>query len=504
MSSLIGEKDRKILPRWRDFNSTTRLGELAPAGPAVMEVERRPPSKSLEKNREDWERDPSLWNALDFIAGAIVENRLEMAEAAVQQIRSDPRTPPAGMVLLDAFEEPESQVAVQSRYGEDDKDAETRYRIRESRRRITEYPWDAIEWVDLARSFTSLGLLKKANRCISVALKLSPENRFVLRSAARFYFQIQELEKAADILARTRLIAHDPWLLASEIAVSSSMKRVSRFAKTGLSLMTGDFSPLALTELGAALGTLETETGNSRRAKKLLRQSLLGANENSIAQIEWLNHTRLGESIDVSNVRPPGMDEAHAWRSYFEGEWDAAARHSTEWLRDQPFSGNAATLHSYIVADMLEDFEPAVRALRLAIRCNPEILMLRNNLAYSLINLGQLAEAEKLLRGMRLEQVSGSDLAIYATVGLLEFRKGNHEAGRDFYLKAIEQCKKLGLIEDAGRAATYLAIEEIRAGTDKSLEAVKRSLHLTKDNKRADVAYKLRQLQSAIQTIESV
>jgi tetratricopeptide (TPR) repeat protein len=494
MSSLIGEKDRKILPRWRDFASTTRLGELV-VEPDTDDPEIQPTSKSLDRNRDDWEKDPSLWNALDFIADAIVENRLELAEKAIEQVRKDVRLPSSGAKFLDAFEGTESTALVGT-LG-DSVEAESRRRIRRSRQRLVDYPWDPIEWVDLARSFTALGLLQKAGRCVSVALGLAPENRFVLRCAARFYVQIQDMDRAAAILGDAHRIEHDPWILASEIAVSSSMKRISRFAKRGMLLMNDDFAPHTLTELGAALGTLETETGNNRRAKKLLKQSLLGANENSIAQIEWLNHTRLGGGIDISRATPPGLDEAQAWRSYFEGDWTTATKSSTRWLRDQPFSGNAATLHSYIVADMLENFEPAVASLRAAIRCNPDSLMLRNNLAYSLINLGELTEAEKLLRELHLEQSSGTDRVLIATVGLLEFRKGNAEMGRNLYLQAIEQCKRLGLTDDAGRAATYLAIEEVRAKTGEAAEAIKRSHHLTRSNKRADTAHKLKQLEMA-------
>ena len=42
-------------------------------------------------------------------------------------------------------------------------------------------------WVDMARLYTILGQLEKARRAIDNARAIAPEDRFVLRSSARFF-----------------------------------------------------------------------------------------------------------------------------------------------------------------------------------------------------------------------------------------------------------------------------------------------------------------------------
>ena len=59
---------------------------------------------------------------------------------------------------------------------------------------------DAVEWMDLARSFTTLGELTKASRSVGAAVKLAPTNRFIVRAASRFYVHSNEPERALSLL----------------------------------------------------------------------------------------------------------------------------------------------------------------------------------------------------------------------------------------------------------------------------------------------------------------
>ena len=61
-------------------------------------------SNSLQSNIEDWNRERSLWTALDGVGGAIVENRLDLAVDALHQVRIDPQTPPAALAMIDDHE----------------------------------------------------------------------------------------------------------------------------------------------------------------------------------------------------------------------------------------------------------------------------------------------------------------------------------------------------------------------------------------------------------------
>ncbi len=63
------------------------------------------------------------------------------------------------------------------------------------RKRLHSYPENAIAWIDLARAYTILGHIDAGRRAIKIALSLTSENRFVLRSAARFFYVAKASKK---------------------------------------------------------------------------------------------------------------------------------------------------------------------------------------------------------------------------------------------------------------------------------------------------------------------
>jgi tetratricopeptide (TPR) repeat protein len=419
------------------------------------------------------------------------ERTEHLAAEALTQIRTDPRSPGAFVAFVDGIDDPPLPTPADDHTSVDE---QAKFQIRDSRRRLTEFPWDGIARIDLARGFTNLGLTSKADRCVMAGLQLSPTNRFVLRASARFYVYRRDPDKAQALLRKTPNLINDPWLLASEIAISSHMRRASVFARNGIKLLGADFAPEDLTELAAALGTLETDEGHIGRAKKFLRQSLKGTNENSLAQVEWVDRTRLGGVIvEVNDVNPPEQHEALAWRAFFEGNWGVAARESTLWFRDQTFSKNASVLNSYVLSDFVGDQNAAITYLNLALRCNPRDVLLSNNIAFCYIKLNDLETAETILSKIPADE-SSDNRVIDATRGLLEFRKGNPPE-RKRALPSNESDHDTG---HAGRAATHLAIEEILAGTDHIVEAVKRSLELTTDSKRPDIIVKVKELEALV------
>ena len=488
MSSFIGEKDRKIVPRWRGFRAS--VGTPADANPDRSDSL----SPSLQTNINDWERERSLWTALDVVAGAIVDSRLDLASDALELIRADPRTPAAALAIVEEHEK-NSAIDEKSALPVDQR---CREQIRSSRIRLANYPYDAIEWIDLARSFTTLGSLDKAQRCVAVALSLAPADVFVLRAGSRFYIQQRDPERAQWILTRSPRTLRNPWLLASEIAASSVVGRESKLLRIAGRVEQADFRSEDLTELRAALATSEIDAGKIHKGKKLLRRSLHGVNENSLAQIQWMDRTRLGNVIDISNNRPVQGHEAAAWRAFFEGKWEKAAERAYLWFEDQPFSLNAGIFSSFVLSDLAGLHKQALDVLKISLRANDDNHTLKNNLAYTYIQLDDLERAENVLASIQVSPENLEDATVQATLGMLSFRKGLHDEGRTLYERAIGIFQRSGAHDLAGRAATYLALEEVRAKTPASPLAMKRALDLTKENKRADVAMKLSELQENV------
>jgi tetratricopeptide (TPR) repeat protein len=259
------------------------------------------------------------------------------------------------------------------------------------------------------------------------------------------------------------------------MAIADSLRKPIRFAKLAREKMEADIAPSELTELASALGSLEAENGNHRVARRFLRQALIDANENSVAQIRWLNRSHLGEAIDVSHANPPLLHEANSWASYYKGEFETAQKEALSWLEDQPFASAPATLSSFIAADIFLDFESGKSIALASLKSNPDDPMLLNNLAVCLMELGELDTAATTLSRLKYEDRGGKiDATHKATFGMFAFRKGNYEEGRKLYLDAIVKATNSGEKATAARAASHLVIEELIADTTNVEEAILR------------------------------
>jgi tetratricopeptide (TPR) repeat protein len=477
MSVEFYEKARHIFPRWRSFQSTASLGELT-WPPVQEEFDTSELDISLANAIAEWKADPSLWKGLDLLGTATIANRLDDFAGLVAEVRNNPLTPGAARAFFgESHGPPQLEPSGCSQLSGEAFRAE----VKLHRQKVASTPHDPVEWVELARAFTIAGQNEKARRAILGALQLAPNNRFVLRSAARFFIHVGEPDIAQALLGSAQSLRQDPWLMASEIAIAGSLGTSSRHIRAAREKLGGDVPASELTELAAALGTLEAESGSHRIARRLLRRSLEQANENSVAQIRWLNRTHLGEAVDVSNVRPPLLHEANAKASFYSGDFETARDEAFCWLEDQPFASAPAIMSSYILADVFMDWEGGRRIAERGLVSNQDDTGLLNNLAVCLMELGEMTKAEEVVDRLRAAERGATPYAIRkATYGMLAFRKGDPDSGRRLYLEAIEGAKLEGLRPTAARAAFHLAIEELVAGTDQSEPAVKRISQLDK------------------------
>jgi len=312
---------------------------------------------------------------------------------------------------------------------------------------------------------------------MTTAASLAPDSRFVVRAAARLFLHEHDAPTALKIIRRASGAKRDPWLLAAEIATASAAHSPTLFAKIGGNRNEDDnVSLFARTELSSALGTLEMENGRVRKARQLFRKSLEGPNENSVAQVEWANRTVGGLEIDKELLALPKTFEASANVNLREGEWNYAIAEGEEWLRDQPFSKQPALFTSY-VASLIEDYERSIRILKESLHANPDDPALINNLAFALGSANRLDEADSLLRRIDITNCEGpSAITLAATAGLLMFRAGLPDRGREFYQLAISRASSQGNSTYKAMASLYLAREELIASTPAAEIAVNRAL----------------------------
>ena len=268
MAGFSTDEDRKVIPRWRTFDETLRLGELnsAVSPRACQQVT----SDFLSSKIMAWREHRTVSHAADLVGAALTLGReKEAAEAARFLLQDDLNVSPWARELSErALKTPESTVPSPKELEEEI----LHERVRTLRHLLRAEPRDPITWVELSLTYAILGLGKQAARSMTVALQLAMNNRFVLRSASRLWIYLEDPEKAHDLIARADRTIHDPWLLAAEVAIGSVAGRKPRFIKAARRMFTDKrFSPIHISELASAVATLELDSGSVKKSRRPVR-----------------------------------------------------------------------------------------------------------------------------------------------------------------------------------------------------------------------------------------
>jgi tetratricopeptide (TPR) repeat protein len=497
----IEESKRKIIPRWRDFVTTTALGELSSSefpnpNPTVALRTR----ESIDAISAAWISNKTLWYALNLVNGALSADdgpRPEVQEAAQFVVDHAAESPAAGLEVARGMLSKRQETSP----AEDDDEISAhklRAGIHAQRAQLAIDPRNSVAWVDLARLYTIAGQHEQALRAIETAYRQQPENRFVLRAASRFFVHIGEHDRALRVLRSASSVTIDPWLTAAEIGVSGFAGRPSRLVKSGKNLLADDdVSPFMGSELASALGTLELHDGNSKLAKKLFQRSLDAPTENSVAQAEWAAKQIVSLESTISATNVPRTYEAKAIHGFRRGDWHLVRTNTLRWLRDQPFSSRPAAMLSYIYSEIFDDYSSAERILRRSLKSNPHDRVLKNNLAFVAICLGNLAEAEEILSDVDPKAVNDeASVTLIATLGLLAFRKGEHEGGVHLYRDAITRAHQKRLARYEALAAIHLAREAVLAELPDREHLIREAVDVAGKTPDADISFVLGKLEA--------
>jgi len=466
----VDDSHRRVVPRWWSVPVASALGQLAPSGalPAEKAAMARP--GELEQLRADWDANHSATYAANLIDAALTFNTPELAQDAAQWVLRNGGVSPVSLGLARAVlgSEPSSV---------DDPDnalrvPQDRWRLVGQHRRLLRlFPRNALPWVELARHYSVLGHVDAAAKALRIALSLAPNSRYVLRSASRFYLHARDPERAHRIVLAAPATTSDPWLLAAEIVAAEARGKTSRLVNVGSSTAySRRFNALSVSELASALGTLEFKSGNRKKTRRHFARALENPTENSLAQAEWVCRHSVNFCPEGSNVDPPRAFEVHAWRELAAGNFLSAVTHSRGWLHDEPFASRPALLGSWIAAVALEDYDIALRLVESARIANPDDARLLVQEVYCLGSSGRVEEARALMpdleqaaaRGDATYTAAGWDALLHADRGLIAYRSGSLDEGRDAYMRALEIAAANRLQEAAASALINFAREEFR------------------------------------------
>ncbi len=488
MSSINEDRARQVVPVWRSFSKTTGRGELSSAG---APIESHFDDSMVASLRKEWEETPILPIAADLVSAALTLGRFDAAREAAQSIITDASATSCAKEVAELYLErgnlpkgKELSFGAGSTedltHGRFEQSIRTQLQedVRKSRKQLIEYPRNPVAWTNLALLYTSLGVFTKAERAIRTALALAPTNRFILRAASRFYLHIGRKHLAHRVLADAPNVRVDPWLLSSEIATAAAIGKTSlniKIARRKLDLRR--HTPFHLSELASAIGTLESHNGNLRNARPLVTFSLQSPVENSIAQAAWLYRTfgKIGAESGSTH-----SSEANAWYAFREQKWEACMKQTALWLVEQPFSSRPALLGAHIASVVRADYEAAASIAEQGLLSNWDDFSLRNSLAFSLAQNDDASRAAAVYKSVDLGSLTDQERIVWlATSGLIEFRSGRHEEGRNLYKLAMELGRQTRDVREI-IALLYYAFEELRVEGPNAEEIRNRALESAK------------------------
>ena len=476
MSTAIENIDRTIVPRWRDSAITASTGELG-TFLAIAPSDVPTSFQDLEERIADWRRNRVFGVAADLMSAAFVlgatDNR-EVEEAALFVLESKTYAPkPVLELALYIIEGEDEAAGVDSPASSvPSVDDPLREQIRNLKARVRANPRNSVAWVDLARLYVSTGVHSKAERAILNSIALSPSNRFVLRSAARFYVHLGDAEHAYALLRRSPVTNGDPWLKAAEIAVGDIVGKAPRRLRSTIRSMLDnpDFSPWHISELASAIATVEMKTGKESAARRHFRLALQQPTENTVAQATWAKSRINGVVLDDQHFRIPLSYEAKAYDAYERMEGRECVTECEKWLQDEPFSSRPASLGSFMAMVAFEDYERAISFTQRGLLSNPRDFLLRNNLVVATAETGNLDAAAIEFRRIDSRSLEDKEKVTWtATNGLLSFREGEYEKGRECYRNAADLARRQLDRRLEPMVLTHWAREELLANQRKNL-----------------------------------
>lgn len=504
MAIFFEETDRLVLPNWRSFSNTAKIGELNGSKKLLIEKSFNPDISDLV---DEWIDNRTIGMAGDLMGVALVcnkeddENVINAANFIKDRadFASKELVNTANLILnkskiverpildsdsIDSFQERSNLYFVYQK-------------ISELKGRLKINPKNSILWTEIARYYSIIGQNKKAERAIKNALHLSPQNRFVLRSMARFFTHIGDVGFAHDIIRKLPITNSDPWVMATEISLAMKRGRNSRFAKNGLTMVNSDsFHPFNIAELNSSLGTLEFES-SWKKSKKLFENSLENPNDNVLAQAEWISH-REGNFLKINpgDFNVENSFEANARNSSENGEWQHAIDYAKLWFLDMPFSRGAIIFGSQIAAYNMDNHDEAAYLYKAGLTSHPQDPQMLNNLVYSLCLRNRIEEAEQFLAKFpSLDNISTTNqICITATKGILNFRKGFLEKGRELYYQAIEKASETKNVELANLAFVNYLREEYLSGSKVDAEILDKLEAVEKTSKNSTTQKIIREI----------
>lgn len=462
MSITTFDPNRNLLPIWRFSDKIYRSAEFTSHSDRVRLSSTD--NQFLEKKIIEWEISPSIGKAIELVSCGISGNWINEVLPAAEYLLQNENilSPQVNNLISHVFNS--SDIGISLKYKTnvidwlvdiEDNDQEIQpitfglasNAVSMSKKKLRNEPRNTLAWLDMALGYTILGQNDKALSSIQKALILAPNHRYITRAAVRLYIHFNRPDVAYSLLLGNPRTAHDPWLMASELSVAKVANKKPKFIRRAREIFQSrKFSPQHLTELYSAVGTIEFESGEIRKARKSIRASLERPIENTIAQAQWLadklSDDNIFETINdnfIANL--PYGSEAKTSRALVKNEWQNAFHECLNWLSDEPFSSRAAEYCTFISSTLYVDYNAALKCAHVGLKATPTDNLLLNNITVLYAYLNNLDKARNYFTKIyHLDKKEQNYYVYSATEGLLRFRNGDIVGGRQKYNEAEDHA----------------------------------------------------------------
>ena len=456
----FNDTKRQVVPRWLDYRTSCSLGLLARVQPqkTPLVAFSHDPAKLA-----DWSNSPNILTGADLVAENYIlgtNSNAQAREAAIFILKHAPQSSTIIRELAHSFLQQDAPPRIQQPHSVFINS--NRQEVAILKRIVRANSVNPVAWSDLSLCYAMQGHRDKASRAMTVALSLGPQNRFILRNAARCFLHLQEPDRAIRLLRQSGLCGLDPWIAAAEIAISEGINRSSPYLKHSKALIADDNNSFfSKSEIAVALSTVEAKNGSRKKTKELAQIALRDPSENALAQLEWLAAQRHIQA--PANINSFAAFEAQARHFYQAKQFTESLKEAEKWIRFEPFSARPLVMATFLASTCLDDDKHAIEISTNALPANRSDPVLLNNRAFSYARLGDLSAASNALNQINLNECMDNNiLMITATHGLLRFRSGKTEEGRDFYRTAVQGFERLADLRSTAIATFFWATEEKR------------------------------------------
>lgn len=442
--SLFDKGERLLLPEWSRSINALKTFEVK----SLKKISIESLTDNTDLAYEEFNANNKLGLAIELLNTAFIENREAEARFAAKYIVQGYDLPPQILSLAKAVLG--SKNTVVENIIEDNG-----ILITSTRAWLKNNPRDALSWVDLARAYISIGKTESAEKAMLVGLNLLPNHRWLVRVASRFFVNLQQNDRAHHILLAQPELKNDPWLLSAEIAVAESYERPLKNITQARGLILNTNMDIShLTELESSLATVELAGGAVKKAKKLFVSSLRKPNDNSLAQAKWAErNANINELVgrDVL-ANHSGAYEAKLWEEYYNYNIKGALECGLKWFDEEPYTVQPAIMVTYL-ASIMDDYllcsEISKRGLSID-RSNETLILNKIFSDACMLSLDNIRSDKNKIDAMiisarNLVKDGGDDIIshAYANLGLIHYKLGDYNIGREYYDLAYDSCLKL-------------------------------------------------------------